>query len=517
MQTTPSSTSIAPIHVIDHTQLGATDILSATPNPAGDSVFILADREMINLSLVLHDYWAWVATALAAFIIVLAARRIRSVVTRPQRRGTRYCRRCNYDLSGRADAAAPCPECGAPLSGRAVVSGRSIRRRLITGLWPLALLAAGAIAITAYMLTAPPPIGLTSLWVEDAVNSLGVPIPKRLMMTRQAIIEIDLASGAPISTSAIERTAPCGWIVAVPDGDALIASSARRFAFVRLSARSGRVLNQIAGPQTIESAHGRHYDQMPHLCGFSADNSEAYLYGAAEASTPRTRVFAWRFGDNSITEVLSTPAIVQGYWTRPHQVVSLSGSRPRFVSFAPGGATLHDGTTERSFDTGIHAENWHREQVAASPDGSTLVVVSRDNTMWKVDLPSLTALPPTPLVDDNVGELVGFSPDGGLLAISDLLAVPIPAYKGRYPPIPEWARCRVRIRDMASGTWLAPLEHPCKYGDFDAAAFAGRGRFMIGLQRDMTSRHPVHWGPYRLIIWRIDTSVPAPPSPVPNP
>ncbi len=139
------------------------------------------------------DIGAVVAIAAVVCLLIGIAR----ILRRPRASGRQYCRRCNHDVHaahGEQPSSSLCPECGATLSGRGTVVGRTRLRRLTTIGVPL--IAAASLGVATFVSSvhiSSMPVGAFNAWpLPDAARFAGWPFWRRDAMLDRDVFSTQL-------------------------------------------------------------------------------------------------------------------------------------------------------------------------------------------------------------------------------------------------------------------------------------------------------------------------------------
>ncbi len=106
----------------------STDLLEVTFAPQGDTLYVAANSEVVNLWSICVFHWPEILGGLLALILLVCTWRLVRIVRRPRIEGRVYCGRCNYDVT---DAPPTCPECGRDLEAKPARPGKTRLRRSI--------------------------------------------------------------------------------------------------------------------------------------------------------------------------------------------------------------------------------------------------------------------------------------------------------------------------------------------------------------------------------------------------
>jgi hypothetical protein len=421
---------------------------------------------------------------------------VRRPLGRPQQRGKTYCRRCNYDVSPpRIDPSLPCPECGADVAGKGVVSGRSRRRRVAWRLVPF-VLAGVVLSVIVYVVAQP---GASKRhcwaapWIDTHLRRCGISVPIRLCDYRQVIVELDCESGEVISTGVLPRGRQYLQLVVAPNGTSAVAANwLPPIRCAHVSTRSGRVLHEFSVPAAFEIA----YDHNTHasgFAGFSDDSRHAYIVGVSTTPPVQTVVLDLDLATGFRRELLRVDAIelspTEGF---AYDVVKAPGPAERFLVF--GNQTmLHEGSTARPIDTGGPIRLRSQNCVAVFLDARRMLVSESGSHLREVDL--------------DLGRIVKRT-RSPLTRNIDLLAL---SAQGRYLAIGSetgWmyagdGNSRVYLRDVARNASVARLMYPTERGSLKNITFAGEA-FAVGeFFEETQAQNRITVTGRKVLIWKV--------------
>ena len=291
---------------------GDTQIQDILLLPDGRHALALFRVGSVNLWSVLVYHWIEIVTVVAVCVLLLA---LNHLLRRSRQPGKPYCRRCNYLLIGAGDV---CPECGASLTGRNRVIGRSR--------WPRVVLftvligeIVGSYAVVNDRITRDGSVNSWCLWLSPAVYDWayhnGQDWLTRHKSWRCRVVEIDLADGSVTRTLFSRDGIMPGDFTLHPDGNSFFLSQGD--AVSQHDVGSGRRIAMLRA----ESVGVPRFQQV--TCNAAGDT----VYTATMSRT----VWAWHPGDGS--HDLVAPAWGTQTVLVPYQDRAVSWSRsPKFGS-----------------------------------------------------------------------------------------------------------------------------------------------------------------------------------------
>jgi len=488
---------LQPIHDLGITELGVKAVRAVAPNPAGPTVFALADRDVLDLCLVLLTYMAWIVTALVLAAALAAGLRVYRVAAGPQQRGKPYCRRCNYELSFlRMDAAAVCPECGSEVAGNGLVYGPRRWQRLVRAVAP-PVCALGILLV---------PLGILALrgrsaaprWlapgVQRLIASIGTPGPDVVRGVRM-LLEIDLATGSIVNSCVVPQNYFVKTMTITPDGRHAILPSDDHPRYTLIAVRTGRIEASVAPPP-----RGGRALERSGVVGFASDGS-AYLRFLDYEPPGKTIVMRWRFSDNALLPVFELGATSGSFGLLADEAAVVPRAEERFITGSRRQIGSHQPARPlRVVDIATGAEvaicggRYFGDYLLAaviSPDGTTLFVSSGVAAVAGIDLASGWSIGEVPMPGGVFASTCAISKSGTRLVVGSSL-------------IPSGDYASFAVRDIPSKSWIARLRAgpsaPSGSGHFPNLWVSPDGRYVFAELAGppaLTLTPP----PSRVVVW----------------
>ncbi len=280
-------------------------------SPDGSRVYALVNSPTIDVGALGNEYVRPVADIAAAILTLILLVLIWRAARRRVNVNSRYCVRCDYDLTTLLHHDRPpthCPECGADLSQRRPVAGQRLIRRT------LGLVVLLALVMSAYgwyvwkgshWYPRPIPEGR---WASTALyeygTAHGVAWPPRVEADGDLLLEIDASTGAT-SRSIAQRPSRTFWDLTYnPLAKGVYLKSGDGVDLVAVE--DGRV---IAHLPDADGTPG-----FPLAIGHAAEPSRVYL-DLVSAPTGEAQLVEWNWSDGARTQLA---AVARPPGTRIH-------------------------------------------------------------------------------------------------------------------------------------------------------------------------------------------------------
>ncbi len=270
---------------------GDTQIQDILLLPDGLHALVLLRIGSVNVWSVLVYHCVEIAAAIAVCVLLLI---LNHLIRRPRQPGKPYCRRCNYLLVG-VDAEI-CPECGANVTGRNHVIGRSRRLRFVV----LSLAFGSVVGSSVLGYDSFPRHGAVKswcLWLSPVLYDWAYHNDQdwltRHKSMRCRVVEIDLADGAVTRTLFSRDGIMPGEFALHPDGTSFFLSQGDAISQHDLG--SGRSIASLRA----EDVDVARFQQLT----VNAGGDTVY------ASTMGYSVWAWHPADGSREEVFDNEGL----------------------------------------------------------------------------------------------------------------------------------------------------------------------------------------------------------------
>lgn len=288
---------------------GSPRINSAVFSPDGETLYLHTSARALDIWGAAWYRWPEWGGAAAGVVVLLAALWIARVLARRQQRGEPHCRKCNYNLSGRAENGDPdltcrCPECGADLAATPPRPGRRTRRRVLI---PATL---GTVAVLGYgipLLAGVPrnlAIGQRQLWPSTRLmtwaESNNIQWLNPFIQNNDLFLEVNFASGEVVRTIATRRFRSWAAIVLSPDGSCIYRRTDRGLESISIATGA-----RVAGIDVNLSL--RPGQSAPaSVVGFR-DGGQEIIFAGWRARDQSTVVAAWDRRSGEVRELLAVP------------------------------------------------------------------------------------------------------------------------------------------------------------------------------------------------------------------
>ena len=276
---------------------GDTQIQDILLLPDGRHALALFRVGSVNLWSVLVYHWIEIVTVVAVCVLLLA---LNHLLRRSRQPGKPYCRRCNYLLIGVGDV---CPECGASLTGRNRVIGRSRRPRFVV----VSVLLGAVLAYYAVGYDRGLRYGTANSWCQwlspglyDWAYHNDQSWLTRHKSWRCRVVEIDLADGAVTRTLFSRDGIMPGDFTLHPDGNSFFLSQGDAVSQHDLG--SGRRIAMLRAENV----------GVPRFQHVTVNAVGDTVYAATMSRT----VWAWHPGDGSHEEVVRQEDLHPGFLSR---------------------------------------------------------------------------------------------------------------------------------------------------------------------------------------------------------
>jgi hypothetical protein len=270
----PTPITIEPTHRLSFPD--SPDIGSVAFSPDGKVMYVHLRPQAADVWAMLVYVWPEGLGAVVGIAAVITGLVVWRVRRRPQKKGVKFCRRCNYELSGLRAETSTCPECGADFALRRMRLGRSWWMRVGPVLAVFAVLACvyGWMMLVARL----PRQGAANRWVDWSSTSLKRASKEPMLgwlssfsTPTDRVEAVETETGLTLRTVYSQSASTWFPMTASPDGRHLMLANGQDL-LIAVDTATGKVRTKFRAPEQVASRGEEWYE----VSGFTRDGSAAY-------------------------------------------------------------------------------------------------------------------------------------------------------------------------------------------------------------------------------------------------